>query len=104
MLSIVFEFLEHYPYGQHQHLKQLCEPFFSNSCSDPILSRRPLEAAQSNGAHHLSGDLKRNGLALADPQRRAPLDDFCAYRLRQYQQQIARQLPNWLAACSSWRR
>ena len=29
-LSMVFEYLETYPYGKNEHLKKLCEPFFSN--------------------------------------------------------------------------
>ncbi|MFL5692496.1 MAG: hypothetical protein ACJ795_11880, partial [Ktedonobacteraceae bacterium] len=41
-LSSVFAFLETYPYGKHEHVKKLCEPYFSTPQHRPSLLLKKL--------------------------------------------------------------
>ncbi|MBV9711242.1 MAG: hypothetical protein JO011_10055, partial [Ktedonobacteraceae bacterium] len=89
-LSSVFEYLERYPYGQHRHLKKLCEPFFIDSGQRPsLLLRRTSRIASAS-------TLKNNGILWLVINALLPWDAYCAYRLRQCKVQIATRLPAWL--------
>ncbi len=89
-LSSVFEYLEHYPYGQHQHLKKLCEPFYSDSKHRPsLLLKRTSHIASAS-------TLKNNGILWLVINALVPWDAYCAYRLQECKVQIATRLPVWL--------
>jgi MutS domain V len=89
-LSTVFEYLERYPYGQHQHLKKLCEPFFADRASGPsLLLKRTSRIASAS-------TLKNNGILWLLVNAFVPWDAYCAYRLQQYKVQVAARLPLWL--------
>ena len=89
-LSSVFEYLQQYPYGQHQHLKKLCEPFFVDREQRPsLLLKRTSRIASAS-------TLKNNGILWLLVNALVPWDAYCAYRLQQYKVQIATHLPVWL--------
>ena len=89
-LSSVFEYLEQYPYGHHEHLKKVCEPFFSDREQRPsLLLKRTSRIASAS-------TLKNNGILWLVVNAVVPWDAYCAYRLRQYKMQIATRLPEWL--------
>jgi ABC-type multidrug transport system fused ATPase/permease subunit len=89
-LSSVFEYLEHYPYGRHQHLKKLCEPFYIDREHRPsLLLKRTSRIASAS-------TLKNNGILWLVVNAVVPWDAYCAYRLQQYKLQIATHLPEWL--------
>ncbi len=89
-LSSVFEYLERYPYGQHQHLKKLCEAFFVDREHLPsLLLKRTSRIASAS-------TLKNNGILWLMVNALVPWDAYCAYRLQQYKVQIAAHLPVWL--------
>lgn len=89
-LGVILTFLETYPYGRHQHLKKLCDPF--------VTGRRPSELL-----HKLAGVAKRAGLS-QNPEVEffinalLPLDAYSAYQFSQYKAQILHRLPAWLDA------
>jgi VIT1/CCC1 family predicted Fe2+/Mn2+ transporter len=89
-LSTVFEYLERYPYGRHQHLKKLCAPFFADRAARPslLLTRTARIASAST--------LKNNGILWLLVNAVVPWDAYCAYRLQRYKAQIAARLPLWL--------
>ncbi len=89
-LSSVFEYLEHYPYGPHQHLKQLCAPFYSER------EQRPSLLLQRTARIASASTLKNNGLLWLLVNAVVPWDAYCAYRLQQCKVQIAARLPAWL--------
>lgn len=89
-LSMVLEYLETYPYGKHEHLKKLCEPFISNR------EHRP-----STLLHHLSriasaATLEKNQLLWLIVNVLLPWDIYVALRLNHYKSLIAGLLPGWL--------
>jgi hypothetical protein len=89
-LSSVFEYLERYPYGRHQHLKKLCEPFYSHREQRPsLLLKRTARIASAS-------TLKNNGILWLLVNAIVPWDAYCAYRLQQCKAQIATRLPAWL--------
>lgn len=89
-LSSVFAYLEAYPYGKHTYLKKLCEPFFMERTYRPsVLARRIARMASAS-------TLRKNTLLWIIINVLVPWDTYCAYRLRQYQAQVAQRLPTWL--------
>jgi ABC-type multidrug transport system fused ATPase/permease subunit len=89
-LSSVFEYLEHYPYGSHLHLKKICEPFFVDHEQRPsLLLKRTARIASAS-------TLKNNGILWLVINALVPWDAYCAYRLQQCKIQIATRLPEWL--------
>jgi len=89
-LSSVFEYLEKYPYGRHQHLKKLCEPFFVDR------EQRPSQLLGRTARIAWASTLKNNGLLWLLINAVVPWDAYCAYRLQQCKVQIATRLPAWL--------
>jgi ABC-type multidrug transport system fused ATPase/permease subunit len=89
-LSAVFTYLERYPYGQHVHVKQLCEPFFRRR------DQSPSRLLQRIGRIASAATLKSNGLLWLIVNALVPWDVYCAYRLSQSKEQIAQRMPSWL--------
>ena len=89
-LSSVFEYLERYPYGRHQHLKKLCEPFYTDR------EHRPSSLLKRTSRIASASTLKNNGILWLMMNALLPWDAYCAYRLRECKLQIATRLPVWL--------
>ncbi len=89
-LSLIFSYLETYPYGKNAHLKTLCAPFFQDRASGP--------SALLKGTARIASmaTLKKNGLLWLIVNALVPWDFYCAYRLGQYKAQLADRLPLWL--------
>ncbi len=89
-LSRIFSYLETYPYGNKLHLKRLCAPFYQDHEHGPsqLLKKTARVAA--------AGTLRRNPFLWLPINVLMPWDLYCAYRLRQYKEQIATRLPVWL--------
>ena len=92
-LSLIFSYLETYPYGKHAHLKELCAPFFQDRSSGP--------SALLKGTARIASlaTLKNNGLLWLIVNALVPWDFYCAYRLSQYKARLTDRLPTWL---DSW--
>jgi ABC-type multidrug transport system fused ATPase/permease subunit len=89
-LSSIFSFLEEYPYKQHVLLKQLCEPFYREPDHGPTnLLRNTARVADA-------ATLKQNAMIWIAVNALVPWDIYCAYRLRQYKDEVATRLPQWL--------
>jgi ABC-type multidrug transport system fused ATPase/permease subunit len=89
-LSRIFRFLESYPYGKHQRLKQECEPFLVKDGYGPT-------ALLARTEHIIwAASLKGNALLWLLLNAFLPWDIYCAYRLNQYKGQIKARLPQWL--------
>ncbi len=89
-LNVVFEYLEKYPYGGHQHLKKLCEPFFLNREHRPSVLLKQVASIAS------AATLRKNPYLWLPVNALVPWDNYCAYRLKQYKGQVAARLPTWL--------
>jgi ABC-type multidrug transport system fused ATPase/permease subunit len=89
-LSLIFSYLETYPYGKRAHLKALCAPFFQDRSSGP--------SALLQGTARIASlaTLKNNGLLWLIVNALVPWDFYCAYRLSRYKAQLADRLPVWL--------
>lgn len=89
-LSGVFAFLEQYPYGTHEQLKMLCQPFFADGTQRPslLLSRISRIAAIAT--------LEKNQLLRLVINVLLPVEMYAAHRLRRYKAQVASNLPTWL--------
>ncbi|MBA2679083.1 MAG: hypothetical protein H0U76_11895 [Ktedonobacteraceae bacterium] len=89
-LSLIFSYLETYPYGSHGRVKTLCAPFFQDRSSGPSALLRGTARIASLAT------LKNNGLLWLLVNALVPWDFYCAYRLSQYKAQLADRLPTWL--------
>lgn len=89
-LSTVFEYLEAYPYGNKQHLKELCSPFFI----DP--SRRPSTLLKRLSRIASAATLAKNQLLWLIVNALLPWDVYVAIRLNHYKALISSVLPVWL--------
>lgn len=89
-LSTVFEYLEAYPYGNKQHLKELCNPFFI----DP--SRRPSTLLKRLSRIASAATLAKNQLLWLIVNALLPWDVYVAIRLNHYKALISSVLPLWL--------
>ncbi len=89
-LSTIFEYLEKYPYGQHQHLKALCEPFFDEAEIHPSFLLRQLKRLAQMAAITNSGEGSLFVNALL------PWHAYIAYHLNRYKAQAAENIPVWL--------
>jgi hypothetical protein len=89
-LSIIFQYLETYPFGIHTHLKKLCEPFFVDQAHRPSILLKGIARLAS------AATLEKNRLLWLLVNALVPWDNYCAYRLRRYKRQIAAHLPTWL--------
>ncbi|MFL5654466.1 MAG: MutS family DNA mismatch repair protein [Ktedonobacteraceae bacterium] len=89
-LSTVFEYLETYPYGKHEHLKKLCSPFFSNH------EQRPSTLLQRLSRTASAATLEKNQVLWLIVNALLPWDIYVARRLNHYKSLIAALLPTWL--------
>jgi len=89
-LSMVFEYLETYPYGKNEHLKKLCEPFFSNR------EHRPSTLLQRLSRIASAATLEKNQVLWLIVNVLMPWDIYVALRLNHYKSLIAGLLPAWL--------
>ncbi|MFL5628130.1 MAG: MutS family DNA mismatch repair protein [Ktedonobacteraceae bacterium] len=89
-LSSVFAYLETYPYGKHEHLKKLCEPFFS--------TREHRPSRLLNKLSHIAAatTLEKNQFFWLIVNVFIPWDAYFALRLNHYKALIAKLLPIWL--------
>jgi len=88
-LRVIFEYLEKYPYAQHQHLRALCEPFQDAEMRPSLLLRQlaglaTMASASSSG----EGALFLNALL--------PWNAYIGYQLNKYKLQAVENLPLWL--------
>ncbi|GAC1348560.1 MAG: MutS family DNA mismatch repair protein [Ktedonobacteraceae bacterium] len=89
-LSTVFAYLESYPYGKHEHVKKLCEPFFANREQRPALLLKQLERIASGAT------LEKNQLFWLIINVLVPWDPYFAWQFKRYKALIAALLPTWL--------
>lgn len=89
-LSGVFSYLETYPYGKHEQVKKLCEPFHAEARHSPSSLLKQTARIAS------AATLKNNGLLWLIINALVPWDHYSAYRLSCYKAQIAALLPAWL--------
>ncbi|MEO6892792.1 MAG: hypothetical protein ABI456_23725 [Ktedonobacteraceae bacterium] len=89
-LSRILEYLEKYPYGTHQHVKKLCEPFFQDREHSPSRLLKHVERLV------IAASLGKNPLLLLIINVLVPWDFYIAHRLNYYKAQIATRLPVWL--------
>ena len=89
-LSNVFEYLERYPYGTHQHLKKLCEPFFADKTRSPSHVLRQISRIAT------ASTLSQNTLLWILLNTLIPWDNYYAFLLGRYRQILAARLPVWL--------
>jgi hypothetical protein len=90
MLSAIFSYLETYPYGSHEELKQLCSVFYGDRTHGPAALLKSTSRIAS------AATLKNNGLLWLIVNAFVPWDIYCAYCLRQNKEHIASRLPTWL--------
>ena len=89
-LRVIFEYLEKYPYGQHQHLRELCEPFFDKTEIQPSFLLRQLRRLAQMASITSSGEGSLFVNALL------PWNAYIAYQLNKYKAQAAESIPVWL--------
>ncbi|MBA2286392.1 MAG: hypothetical protein H0W02_12995, partial [Ktedonobacteraceae bacterium] len=89
-LSRILEYLEKYPYGTHQHVKKLCEPFFQDREHSPSRLLKHVDRLV------IAASLGKNPMLLLIINALVPWDFFIAHRLNYYKAQIATRLPVWL--------
>ncbi len=89
-LSSVFAYLETYPYGKHEHVKKLCEPFFSTRKHRPSLLLNKLSRIAA------ATTLEKNQFFWLIVNVFIPWDTYFALRLNHYKALVATLLPRWL--------
>lgn len=89
-LSSIFTYLETYPYGKHEHVKELCRPFFGDRQQSPSRLLQRIARVSSLAT------LKNNGLLWIIINAFLPWDFYCAYRLGQHKIRLSQRLPTWL--------
>lgn len=92
-LNGIFSYLETYRYGKHQHLKDFCKPFFQDQ------RYRPSQLLKRTARITAAAMLRKNPFFWLPINLVTPWDYYCAYRLIEYQKQLAERLPIWL---DSW--
>lgn len=107
-LTTVFTFLETYPYGPHQYVKDLCSPFQQSAQKPSTLVRRLRQIAQwariTQGGQ-VSARASTSSLTAGALEQQLwnllfniviPLDLFLAFRLARWKDEARRALPQWL--------
>ncbi len=89
-LSGVFAYLETYPYGEHERVKKLCEPYFSARAQRPSLLLKKLSRIAA------AASLEKNQLFWLIVNIFLPWDTYYALQLTHYKALIATLLPTWL--------
>jgi len=89
-LSTVFEYLETYPYGNKQHVKELCEPFFIDPSRSPSILLKKLSRIAS------AATLAKNPFLWLIVNALLPWDVYVAIRLNHFKALITAVLPAWL--------
>lgn len=88
-LNAVFNFLESYRYGTHQHLKDLCAPFLN-------ADDRPSTQLRRVGRIVTAASLRGNPIVWFIINLVVPWDLYFAYLLNQRKAEIAARMPQWL--------
>ncbi len=86
----ILEYLETYRYGQRQHLKKLCEPFFRDQGNRPSMLLKKLSRIASMAT------IEKNQLLWIIVNALVPWDAYVARQLQHYKAQLVRRLPEWL--------
>ena len=89
-LSAIFEYLESYHYGEHKHLKELCQPFFVEQALKPSALLNKVARIAT------AATLQKNMLLWIVVNMLVPWDFYFAHRFNQYKGQLAGRLPTWL--------
>jgi len=89
-LSNVFEYLERYPYGTHRHLKQLCEPFYTDRARSPSRLLKQISRIAT------ASTLSQNRLLWIPLNAIVPWDNYYAFLLSRHRQVLSARLPVWL--------
>lgn len=89
-MNAVFSYLEKYSYGQNQHLRKLCEPYFSDPASRPSLLLKRIQRIAAGAT------LEKNGLVWLLVNLLFPWDFYLLLRFNRARERITRYLPVWL--------
>ena len=89
-LNTIFSYLEMYPYGRHERVRKLCEPFFVDRARRPSVLLNRLSRLASAAVLE-QGEIL--GLAV---NALLPWDVYVAYQLNRCREQVAQKLPLWL--------
>lgn len=89
-LHAVFAYLETYPYGRNQQLRQLCQPYVAQPDSRPSVLLKRVQRIATGAT------LEKNGLVWLLINLLWPWDFYLALRFQRYREQIAARLPLWL--------
>jgi hypothetical protein len=90
-LRAIFEYLEHYPYGDHAHLKALCAPFLDRANRPSVYLRRISRVVPA-------ASIRGNPFLWLIIHAVVPWDVYFAYLLSRYKTELAERLPGWLDA------
>ena len=90
LYASIFAYLETYPYGKHERVKKLCEPFFLSGKQRPSLLAKRLTRLAS------ATTLEKNRVLRLVVNALIPWDAYVAYRLQQEKALVAKLLPVWL--------
>ncbi|GER88776.1 DNA mismatch repair protein [Dictyobacter vulcani] len=89
-LSLIFSYLEKYPYGSHPRLQALCQPFHDKRETGPSAVLKGTARVAS------ASTLKNNGIIWLVVNAFVPWDLYCARQLIHYKAQLRSRLPIWL--------
>lgn len=89
-INAVFSFLETYRYGQKEHLKELCRPYFASASYSPSRLLKKVQQIASGAT------LERNMLFWLLLNIFIPWDFYLAWRFYHYRDQLMERLPAWL--------
>lgn len=89
-LTLIFDYLETYRYGEHEHLKQLCKPFLGRQDQRPSALLKRIARVAS------AATLEKNMLLWIIVNVLLPWDFYFASRFHCYKAQLAAHLPAWL--------
>jgi len=91
-LDAIFSYLESYPYKRHQHLKQLCEPFYLHPDKRPSVLLRQLSRLATQVSMQRSAEVWLAVNALI------PMGMYVSRRWQRSKSLLAETLPAWLDA------
>lgn len=91
-LNTIFSYLEMYPYGRHERVRKLCEPFFVDRARRPSVLLNRLSRLASAAV------LEQGEILGLVVNALLPWDVYVAYQLNRCREQVAQKLPIWLDA------
>ncbi len=89
-LNAIFSYLETYRYGDKQHLRKLCQPYFADPSTSPSTLLRKVQRIATGAT------LEKNGLAWLIVNLLFPWDFYLVERFHRYKDAAAEHLPVWL--------